>query len=85
MTAENPFVKKAPARQGGGGREMTLKENGPLSVPTGKGPATKNSLHENLATIRVKAKGLIVEAASRGFVPPSWATFALRVLKLAAA
>lgn len=65
--------------------ENPFKKDGPLSAPTGKGPATKNSLHENLTTIRAKTKSLIVEAASRGFIPPWAATLALRVLRLAAA
>jgi hypothetical protein len=60
---------------------MTTKLNGPSGAGTSEGPY-KKFIHDHLITIRVQVKASIVELASRGFIPSSWATFFLRVLCL---
>lgn len=62
---------------------MTPKENGlARCANSGQGLETENQIYGYSTIFRVTIKYLIVEAASRDLIPPSWVTFALRVLRL---
>lgn len=63
-----------------------LKQNDPASRSNGEQGQAQEIICCQYNTIPAKFKGVIVAAvaavASRGFIPPSWATLALRVLFL---
>jgi hypothetical protein len=62
---------------------MTGKQNDPAHCVNGEqGQTAENQNYGHCTNLPARIKSLIVEAASRGFIPPSWATLALRVLYL---
>lgn len=74
--SENPFIKKAPRYERGAGKRNRYAN---LTMPQ---RGVYKDFESPTVSFSTKTKSLIVEAASRGFIPPWTATLALRVLFL---